>query len=134
MYLGKIVEMGETGALFAAPQHPYTRRCSRRFRCPIPTRRAADRARSGVVQPRRRRLREIGGTLRGDLALVRLDAEWLGLRLGLDSTCLRRPPHVVLDLSVADVDGAVRVGGDVGFVGDEHDRVAGLVQPLEDAP
>jgi ABC-type oligopeptide transport system ATPase subunit len=37
MYRGRIVEMGETKAIFANPTHPYTRRCSARFRCSIPT-------------------------------------------------------------------------------------------------
>ena len=41
---------------------------------------------------------------------------------------LRRALDVFLDLSVADVDDAVRVRRDVGFVRDEDDRVAGLVQ------
>ena len=46
----------------------------------------------------------------------------------------RRAADVVLDLAVADVDGAVGVRGDVGLVRDEDDRVAGLVQALEERP
>ena len=50
------------------------------------------------------------------------------------TTCRRGAPHVVLDLAVADVDGAVGERGDVGFVRDEDDGVAGLVEPLEQRP
>ena len=46
---------------------------------------------------------------------------------------LGRSPDVVLDLTVAEVNGAVGVGGDVGFVGDEHDRVARFVEAFEHA-
>src|SRR5688572_15050994 len=35
---------------------------------------------------------------------------------------------VALDLPVADGDDAMRVGGDVGFVGDDDDGVTGLMQ------
>src|SRR5262245_1524102 len=38
---------------------------------------------------------------------------------------------VVFYFAVADMDGAVGEGRDVGFVGDEHDGVAGFVQALE---
>jgi hypothetical protein len=41
---------------------------------------------------------------------------------------LGRSPDVVLDFPVADVNGAVGVCGNVGFVRHEHDGVAGLVQ------
>ena len=42
MYLGKIVEIGQTEPLFAGPAHPYTGACSRRR--PRSTRRGAVRA------------------------------------------------------------------------------------------
>jgi len=38
MYLGKIVELGDTEAIFAAPAHPTRARYSRRFRCRTRTR------------------------------------------------------------------------------------------------
>jgi len=40
------------------------------------------------------------------------------------SFSLRSPSDVVLYLSVPDVNRAIGVGGHVGFVRDEHDRVA----------
>jgi hypothetical protein len=44
-----------------------------------------------------------------------------------------RAAFVLLDLAVADVDGAVRVLGDVALVRDQDDGVAVRVQPLEQA-
>src|SRR5436190_13916401 len=46
-------------------------------------------------------------------------------------TLLGRLLYVLLHLAVADVDDAMRVGGDVGLVRDEDDRVAPRVQPME---
>ena len=40
---------------------------------------------------------------------------------------LRGAADVVFDLTVADVNHAMRMRGDVGFVGDEDDRVASPV-------
>src|SRR4051794_27769897 len=45
----------------------------------------------------------------------------------------RSAAHVLLHLSVADVDRAMRVRGDVGLVRDEDDRVARVVQAREQA-
>jgi ABC-type oligopeptide transport system ATPase subunit len=60
MYLGKIVEMGDTGKLFAAPQHPYTRALLSAIPVPDP-----DAARQRIVLDpasfdRTAPLREIG--------------------------------------------------------------------------
>ena len=41
---------------------------------------------------------------------------------------------VFFDFAVADVDDAVGVHGDIVLVGHQHDGVALLVQPLEQAP
>ena len=43
-----------------------------------------------------------------------------------------RRRDVAFDAAVADRDRAVRERRDVGFVGDEHDGIAGLMQPLEE--
>ena len=56
MYLGKIVEMGETEALFAAPAHPYTRALLSAIPVPDPNAaQTASGARSRLVQARSRR-------------------------------------------------------------------------------
>ena len=68
MYLGKIVEMGATDALFAAPAHPYTRALLSAIPMPDPD---APRQRivldPGVVRSRRAAARGRRGALGGDL-------------------------------------------------------------------
>ena len=73
MYLGRIVEMGETGALFATPQHPYTQALLSAIPVPDPD---APRQRielDPALVDRDAPLREVGaGTLGRGLSL---DAE-----------------------------------------------------------
>ena len=111
MYLGKIVEMGETRALFAHPTHPYTRALLSAIPVLDPD---APRQRIEldplVVQSRRAARRSVG------------DDHWARDRV-TDSCGL---PDVLFDLSVAQMDRAMGERGDVGFVRDEHDRVARL--------
>jgi protein translocase SecG subunit len=66
MYLGKIVEAADGSELYTQPKHPYTGRCSRRFRSPTPTwpRRRSGSSWRGTF-PRRSARRRGAGSTRG---------------------------------------------------------------------
>ena len=120
MYLGRIVEMGSTEAIFAAPAHPYTRALLSAIPVPDPNaQRQACGAGSGYIRPPG----PAQGSCIGALRCCRLNGPTA------DSGS---PPNVLLYLSVANVDGSMGVSGNVGFVRHEDDGVAAFVKSVED--
>ena len=62
-----------------------------------------------------------------------MDAVWKNKNDAENHACKALLSRLVaLDFAVADADHAVGVEGDVGFVGDENDGVALLVEPREE--
>ena len=99
MYLGKIVEMGETEAICSRrPRIPTRARCCRRFRCRIRTRRGSGscsiRRRSTAKRRCARSAQDTGRGLRSTCESVRPRSRYV---------LSARPLDVLLDLAVADV-------------------------------
>ena len=138
MYLGKIVELGETSALFAQPDAPVhegaaQRDSGARSRCAA----AAHRARSRVVRAGRAAEGNRRATLGCGLNPTTPNPKSQipsHLRLDLELGIWDLGFHVLLHLSVPDVNRPVRERGDVGFVCHQHDGVARHDEAWQTAP